>query len=115
MKVHRGKHEIPFMDYQMGAGEGKRKIGSYMQLQQDTYAVLFCGLIKSEYKEAINSRGTLYKTEINAEENAADVTADFKIRKNFGKGSALFASSAKPNLRNLSAHSHQVLHFKPEH
>ena len=54
------------MDYQMGAGEGKRKIGSFMHLQQDTYAVLFCGLIKSEYKEAINSRGTLYKTDITA-------------------------------------------------
>ena len=104
------------MDYQMGAGEGRRKIGSFMHLQQDTYAVLFCGLIKSEYKEAINSRGTLYRTELTAEENAADVTADFKIKKNFGKGSALFASSAKPNARNFSpSPAHLIAHFKPEH
>ena len=40
---------IPFNNYCLGPGEGKRKIGTQLRLQEDVYSVLFCSLIKAEY------------------------------------------------------------------
>ena len=79
----------------MGAGEGNRKIGSYLHLQQDVYAVLFCGLIKSEYKEAIENRGDLYNG--TSTENA-DKTQDVQpvVNRDPYRG-AKIGSSAKPS------------------
>ena len=44
--------KTPFLSYRMGEGEGKRKIGTHLRLTEDVYAVLFCGLLKVEYKES---------------------------------------------------------------
>jgi hypothetical protein len=41
------------MDYLPGEGEGKRNLHQNLVVAQDVYAVLFCGLIKSEYTEAL--------------------------------------------------------------
>lgn len=77
------KNEVPFLSYQMGAGEGKRKLGTFLHLQQDTYAVLFCGLVKSEYKEAIENRGHLYSGTDSQDDirAAAENTQDFVLKK----------------------------------
>ena len=43
--------KTPFMSYSTGTGEGKRKLGTVMVLKEDLYAVLYCSLIKVEYRE----------------------------------------------------------------
>lgn len=43
--------KTPFMNYSTGAGEGKRRLGTVMVLKEDLYAVLYCSLIKVEYRE----------------------------------------------------------------
>ena len=48
--------EIPFLSFVMGAGEGKRKLGTALRLQEDVYATLFCGLIKAEYSQSIQGK-----------------------------------------------------------
>ena len=42
-----------FMDYQMGEGEGQRNLNKQLTLSEDVYTVLFCGLIKAEYREYV--------------------------------------------------------------
>ena len=43
------------MEIVTGAGEGERKIGKRLNLQSDVYTVLFCSLIKTEYREIYNN------------------------------------------------------------
>jgi len=48
------RDNTPFLSYQTGEGEGKRRLGTSMQLKEDIYAVLFCSLVKLEYREMIS-------------------------------------------------------------
>ena len=48
-------NDITFMEIVTGAGEGERKIGKRLNLQSDVYTVLFCSLIKTEYREIYNN------------------------------------------------------------
>lgn len=44
-----GHKRLSFKSYLQGSGEGKRKIGKTMDLQEDVYSTLYCGLVKAEY------------------------------------------------------------------
>jgi len=41
------------MDFQTGEGEGTRKLGQRLKLMEDVYTILFCSLVKTEYREIL--------------------------------------------------------------
>ena len=41
------------MDFQTGEGEGIRKLGQRLKLMEDVYTILFCSLVKAEYREIL--------------------------------------------------------------
>lgn len=46
------KNKSAFMEFLPGEGEGKRRLGTRLYLAEDVYAILFCSLFKTEYRES---------------------------------------------------------------
>lgn len=78
--------KTPFLSYRMGEGEGKRKIGTHLRLTEDVYAVLFCGLLKVEYKES-HEQNMLQGVDAKQDGNAGKLSSGKTLSKKSMKNS----------------------------
>lgn len=70
-----------FIEYLPGEGEGNRSLGKRLYLAEDVYAVLFCSLFKTEYRESCMEDGSYKRSD-------ADTT--------FTKRLAVFGANSRP-------------------